>query len=296
MVSTNKTNNDQMSISFAGCGFLGLYHIGVASCLKNYAPVGNRTLLVGTSAGALAATSMCLNLSLVDVAATILSVATDARTRSLGAFDPSFDVNRILHDKLDSMLPNDCHTQANGRLVIGMTRVADGKNVLISQFDSKQDLIDAIKCSSFIPLWSGILPPKFQGIAYIDGGFTDNLPVIDKHTITVTPFSGQSDICPLDDMDDNNINNKTNNSSLYGLNMANFSLTLTNLYRGIRTLFPAHPEAISRVCQQGFDDALRYLRQKNKIACTRGLAIKWSLITVVADGGGDTDKNSVKGD
>ena len=26
-----------MNISFAGCGFLGLYHVGVASCLKTYA-------------------------------------------------------------------------------------------------------------------------------------------------------------------------------------------------------------------------------------------------------------------
>jgi hypothetical protein len=28
---------NRMNISFAGCGFLGLYHVGVASCLKTYA-------------------------------------------------------------------------------------------------------------------------------------------------------------------------------------------------------------------------------------------------------------------
>ena len=27
-----------MNVSFAGCGFLGLYHVGVASCFKTYAP------------------------------------------------------------------------------------------------------------------------------------------------------------------------------------------------------------------------------------------------------------------
>ena len=27
-----------MNISFSGCGFLGLYHVGVASCIKTYAP------------------------------------------------------------------------------------------------------------------------------------------------------------------------------------------------------------------------------------------------------------------
>lgn len=33
----------------------------------------------------------------------------------------------------------------------------------------------------------------------MDGGFTDNLPALDQHTITVSPFSGENDICPVDD-------------------------------------------------------------------------------------------------
>lgn len=32
----------------------------------------------------------------------------------------------------------------------------------------------------------------------MDGGFTDNLPVLNKNTITVSPFSGLTDICPRD--------------------------------------------------------------------------------------------------
>ena len=27
-----------MNLSFAGCGFMGVYHLGVASCLQTYAP------------------------------------------------------------------------------------------------------------------------------------------------------------------------------------------------------------------------------------------------------------------
>ena len=34
---------------------------------------------------------------------------------------------------------------------------------------------------------------------YPDGGYSDNLPVLDGHTITVSPFCGGSDICPQDD-------------------------------------------------------------------------------------------------
>lgn len=48
-----------MNFSFAGCGFLGIYHVGVASCLKQHAPqlVENATFL-GASAGALVSTCL----------------------------------------------------------------------------------------------------------------------------------------------------------------------------------------------------------------------------------------------
>lgn len=47
--------------------------------------------------------------------------------------------------------------------------------------------------------FSGILPPKFHGVRYMDGAFSDNLPLLDENTVTVSPFSGETDICPRDD-------------------------------------------------------------------------------------------------
>lgn len=48
------------NISFAGCGFLGIYHVGVASCLLEQAPflVQNARQIYGASAGALTATAV----------------------------------------------------------------------------------------------------------------------------------------------------------------------------------------------------------------------------------------------
>lgn len=43
-----------------------------------------------------------------------------------------------------------------------------------------------------------MIPPKFRGVRYMDGGLSDNLLVLDEHTITVSPFCGESDICPRD--------------------------------------------------------------------------------------------------
>lgn len=53
-------------------------------------------------------------------------------------------------------------------------------------------------CSSFIPFYCGARPPRYRGVAYIDGGISNNQLWQDKDTISVSPFSGESDICPLD--------------------------------------------------------------------------------------------------
>ena len=72
-------------------------------------------------------------------------MAIKARARALGPFHPSFDVNKIIYDGLMKTLPEDCAKRATGRLYISVTRVSDGQNVLISQFDSKEDLIRVIE-------------------------------------------------------------------------------------------------------------------------------------------------------
>ena len=33
----------------------------------------------------------------------------------------------------------------------------------------------------------------------IDGGYSNNVPIINRETVTVSPFSGGADICPPDD-------------------------------------------------------------------------------------------------
>lgn len=96
-------------------------------------------------------------------------------------------------------LPEDAHLRVSGKLHISLTRVCDGKNVLVTQFESKEDLMQALLASAFVPFFSGLIPPKFHGVRYMDGGFSDNLPTLDENTITVSPFCGESDICPRDD-------------------------------------------------------------------------------------------------
>lgn len=53
-----------MNLSFAGCGFLGIYHVGVAICFKQYAPHLLLDKISGASAGSLAAVGLICDLPL----------------------------------------------------------------------------------------------------------------------------------------------------------------------------------------------------------------------------------------
>lgn len=69
---------------------------------------------------------------------------------------------------------------------------------------------------------------------YIDGGISDNLPRSElKNTITISPFSGESDICPRD-----------GSTSFHELRFTNTSIqmNLGNVYRITRALFPPEPK------------------------------------------------------
>lgn len=129
----------------------------------------------------------------------VFRIINEARSHSLGPFSPSFDIQKCLLEGLTKYLPENCHHMVNGKLHISLTRVYDGANVIVSQFTSREDLLDALLCACFIPGFSGILPPKFHGVRYMDGAFSDNLPLLDENTVTVSPFCGETDICPRDD-------------------------------------------------------------------------------------------------
>ncbi|XP_026220737.1 patatin-like phospholipase domain-containing protein 2 [Anabas testudineus] len=243
------------NISFAGCGFLGIYHIGVASCLLEQAPflVHNARHIYGASAGALTATAVVTGVCLGETGANIINVAKEARKRFLGPMHPSFNLVKIVRHMLRGTLPADCHELASGRLGISLTRVTDGENVLVSHFNSKEELVQACVCSAYIPVYCGLIPPTLQGVRYVDGGISDNLPQYElKNTITVSPFSGESDICPRD-----------TSTNIHELRFTNTSIqfTLTNLYRVSRALFPPDPMIMKTMCKQGYKDALHFLKR-----------------------------------
>jgi len=73
--------------------------------------------------------------------ADVLALAKEARKRNLGPLHPSFNVIKIIRDGLMRNLPENTHLLSSGRLCISLTRVSDGKNALVSNFNSKEEVV-----------------------------------------------------------------------------------------------------------------------------------------------------------
>uniref|UniRef100_A0A8C5VZF4 Acylglycerol transacylase n=1 Tax=Microcebus murinus TaxID=30608 RepID=A0A8C5VZF4_MICMU len=243
------------SLSFSGCGFLGLYHIGATRCLSERAPhlLRDARMLFGASSGALHCVVCTAGIPLDLTLQILMELVRMAKRRNIGIFHPSFNISKYIRDNLCKYLPADIHKRISGKVCISLTRVSDGENVLVSDFHSKDEVVDALLCSCFIPVYCGLIPPTFRGVRYVDGGASDNMPLLDaKTTITVSPFYGEYDICP-----------KTRSTNFLHVNISNFRLRICseNIHLLMRALYPPEPKVLGELCLRGYLDALRFLEE-----------------------------------
>ena len=71
----------------------------------------------------------------------VIELTHEARRHPLGPFNPQFDLVGSLRKGLELCLPSNSHRIASGRLFISVTSLKDRKNAILSEFDSKEDLI-----------------------------------------------------------------------------------------------------------------------------------------------------------
>ncbi|XP_061648865.1 patatin-like phospholipase domain-containing protein 2 [Phyllopteryx taeniolatus] len=241
------------SISFSGSGFLATYQLGVAQCFVHNAPwiLRKAPCILGASAGSLVATAVACEINLIAMRNEMLHFAKAMNDFTLGPFSPSVDILRWLKYVLDKYLPTDAHLLVNGRLAVAVTRLDDGEYTVITEYQSKDDVIQTLLCSCFVPGYCGMLPPSLNGVHYMDGGFSKIQPVLapPSCTLTVSPFSGETDICPPDQP--------------CMLDMVVTGHTLkANLANGLRfwnALYPVNPETVEQAYHSGYKDAFRFL-------------------------------------
>ncbi|CAM4811179.1 unnamed protein product [Rotaria magnacalcarata] len=252
-----KSNPSPINLSLCGCGFLGVYHIGVVCAFKEHTPeVLDRNKMAGCSAGSLVAACALSGCCLGQMCSDALEISIRARSRALGPLHPTFNIVDIIRNGLRRILPPNAHEICSGRLFISLTHWKDNKNVIINQFKNREELIQVLICSSFVPYWSGIIPPKFRGEYYWDGTLTNNNPIIDEGTILVSPFAGENDICP-----------RGESGSFYSIDIrgTDISCTQENFYRLTRALFPPKLSVLKEICWRGYIDGLKFLQTRNMI-------------------------------
>uniref|UniRef100_A0A8C0W370 PNPLA domain-containing protein n=1 Tax=Castor canadensis TaxID=51338 RepID=A0A8C0W370_CASCN len=225
-----------INLSFAACGFLGIYHLGAASALCRH---GKKLLkdvkaFAGASAGSLVASVLLTAPEKIEECNQFTyKFAEETRRQSLGAVTPGYDFMARLRSGIESILPFNAHELAQNRLHISITNTKTRENYLVSKFSSREDLIKT----------------------WVDGGLTNSLPILPVgRTVTISPFSGRLDISPQD----------KGQLDLY-INITNqdIMVSLENLIRLNQALFPPSKRKMESLYHCGFNDAIKFLHKEN---------------------------------
>lgn len=257
----NQGGMKPVNLSFAACGFLGIYHLGAAAAFHKH---GQRLLrdvqaFAGASAGSLVASVLLTAPEKIEECNQFTyAFAEETRRQSLGAVTPGYDFMARLRCGMESILPPNAHELAQSRLHVSITSTRTGENALVSSFSSREDLIKVLLASSFVPLYAGLKPVEYQGQTWVDGGLTNSLPILPVgRTVTVSPFSGRLDVSPQDE----------GQPGVY-VTIANqdVRLSVANLVRLSQALFPPSQREMESLHRRGFADAVAFLLKENWFA------------------------------
>uniref|UniRef100_A0A8C3IQJ1 PNPLA domain-containing protein n=1 Tax=Chrysemys picta bellii TaxID=8478 RepID=A0A8C3IQJ1_CHRPI len=175
----------------------------------------------------------------------------EVRKASILTLCPGYCMLRIIEKGLRKELPENSHQLASGKLCISLTRLLDLQNVIISEYRSKEELIQVTVAFCFLPIYCGFNPPSFQGVRYVDGGMTNVQPGLDSDTvITVSPYTGEVDICPRD----------FGNTVITAYRDTSFATGMTVLYNA--EWFPL--QVLREFYLQGYHDAIFFLQRHSK--------------------------------
>jgi len=172
------------SFAMSGCGWLIPFYVGVITAMKDRGVMNNLSSFGGTSSGSLGSLIACCNIDPASAMQLILQLSKN------GSFNS--DKNTGLKLVLDPLIDDKSFEESQNRLFVTMTKVwpnPKGVATIVSQFASKQHLLDVVAASCFIPLYSA---PKLavtvgnEKDLYVDGGVLAFMPPVGD--ITISPF------------------------------------------------------------------------------------------------------------
>lgn len=179
-------NEGSWSLSFAGSGYLGLYHVGVTQCLHQRAPhlLKGARRIYGSSSGVLNAVSIICGMSTGECwggqdpllpwhpggrlavrgewallvaegapprgpdycCSSLLGLVKQLQQLSLGILHPAYAPIEYIKQQLKDALPSNGHILATQRLGISLTHWPDGRNYIVTDFATRDELIQVSRC------------------------------------------------------------------------------------------------------------------------------------------------------
>lgn len=191
-------------VGFSAAGMIFPYHVGAWEVLCETGVLGPSTPVAGASAGALVAAMHACGLSPDEGRRVLMGVLRDCRENGVVG-----RVGGVLETALRRELPEDAHVRCSrSNLFVSVTAPAwaDARtpgapagfnggpgaleNELISDFDSRDDLIGALLSSCHIPLYCGWPARRYRGRLRVDGGWTRLAPTppVSERAVRVASF------------------------------------------------------------------------------------------------------------
>ncbi|CAM6082572.1 unnamed protein product [Calypogeia fissa] len=245
-----RRNLTSPGFSFSAAGHLFPYHLGVCDCLIEHKYLTENTPLAGSSAGALVCAVVAGGLEMSDALRAAKEVAQDCRKNGT-----AFRLGAVLRGIMEKYLPEDAHTRVNGRIRVAVTQLfRQPRGMIVDQFDSREDLINALHTSCFIP---GYFAPKpatiFRDRVCIDGGFTLFMPpTAAETTIRICAFFASAyNIKGVHISPDCNPSESRPTNQQQLLNLA---------------FYPAEDEVLDEMFRAGYEDALCWVNRQSSVS------------------------------
>lgn len=230
--------------SYSAAGLLFPYHLGVTQCLIDNGYITEETPFAGSSAGAIVCAVVACGVEMRWALEATKQLAKDCRENGT-----AFRLGFVLRKFLEEFLPEDAHIRASGRIRVAVTQLfRRPRGLLVDKFDSKEDLINSLITSSFIPGYLAPAPATWFRDRYcVDGGLSLFMPpTASQETIRVCAFP----------------------SSGFGLKGIAISPDLNPGNRAnMRELFqwalePADDHILDQLFEDGYQDASLWIKQQ----------------------------------
>lgn len=236
-----------LGFSFSVSAMLIPYHLGVILELQEQGYINQFTPLSGASGGSIAAICCALNISMYEAMEACISLYEDCRKNGTAG-----RLNQVLECVLRKKLPDNViellnnRSEKGGQIIISFTQLLPvPKAQFISDFSSKDDLIECILASSTIPFLSVPWPTfKCRGKPCVDGYFAVGrselgcLPTNAIRTVKVCPLPSAGSSMKSNRSDVISPHIQSYDWMLFGHDTNNTSADLTNTREWIRSIRP----------------------------------------------------------